>query len=200
MSGLDKDLEPRLIYRECTYKTRVPPAMLRRSGLSASRHCRHVEELGAGEQLQEVAEFLSMGDAQPGKSASIKSIPDSTQSSVGCCLSSSLICLSSSFSHLSLSGSRRQLSNFFSEAFGYDKNKQKPELNELGTALLLEVEQVAVEGFHFGRSVERQFEHHPTNPASQRSRLVCESCGQVVVVTRAMRSVVAPAPATTQRP
>ena len=166
------------------------------------------EELGAGEQLQEALELASMGGGGvevEGKSASIKSISDSIQSSMACCFSSQI-------SRRSASGSRRQLS--------IDKNERKRERDEPDAALLLEGEDVAGEvdvviggeeghqanheageGFHGGRSVERQFGHHPRNPAPQESKLVRAYCaGQVVVVSRAIGAAMAPAPAAHRRP
>ena len=111
-----------------------------------------------------------------GKSASIKSISDSTQSSKASCSSSQA-------SSLSVSGLRRQLS--------IDKNERKRENDEPDAPLLLEGEDVAGEvdvvirgkqghqadhdageGLDGRRSVERQSGYHPRGLAPQRSSLV----------------------------
>jgi len=104
-----------------------------RSGLVASTSLKQAEELGAAEQLQEALKFASMGGGGvevEGKSASIKSISDSTQSSKASCSSSQA-------SSLSVSGLRRQLR--------IDKNERKGESDEPDAPLLLEGEDVAGE-------------------------------------------------------
>ena len=111
--------------REHQSRTKVQPGLLMRTTSAASSSHQQADELGAGEQLQEALELASMGEVQPGKSASIKSISDSIQSSMACCFSSQI-------SRRSASGSRRQLSNCYAEAFGYDKNERKRESDEPG--------------------------------------------------------------------
>ena len=103
------------------------------SVMAASSCHQQAAELGGGEQLQEALKFASMGGGGvevEGKSASIKSISDSTQSSKASCSSSQA-------SSLSVSGLRRQLS--------IDKNERKGESDEPDTPLLLEGEDVAWE-------------------------------------------------------
>ena len=85
------------------------------SVMAASSCHQQAAELGGGEQLQEALKLASMGGGGvevEGKSASIKSISDSTQSSKASCSSSQA-------SSLSVSGLRRQLS--------IDKNERKGE-------------------------------------------------------------------------
>ena len=121
------------------------------SVMAASSCHQQAAELGGGEQLQEALKFASMGGGGvevEGKSASIKSISDSTQSSMACCLSSSSICLSSSLSRLSLSGSRRQLRvapKWRAVLHESIKNERKGESDEPDAPLLLEGEDVAGE-------------------------------------------------------
>jgi hypothetical protein len=141
------------------------------------------EELWAAEQLQEALELASMGGGGvevEGKSASIKSISDSIQSSMACCFSSQI-------SRRSASGSRRQLS--------IDKNERKRDSDEPDAPLLLEGEDVAGEvdvviggeeghqadhdageGLYGRRAVERQLEHQPRKLAPQRSSVVRLYC------------------------
>ena len=98
------------------------------SVMAASSCHQQAAELGAGEQFQEALKLASMGGGGvevEGKSASIKSISDSIQSSMACCFSSQI-------SRRSASGSRRHLSNCYAEAFGYDKNERKRESDEPG--------------------------------------------------------------------
>ena len=114
------------------------------SVMAASSCHQQAEDLGAGEQFQEALKLASMGGGGvevEGKSASIKSISDSTQSS-------SSICLSSSLSRLSLSGSRRQLSiapKWLAVLHESIKNERKGESDEPDAPLLLEGEDVAGE-------------------------------------------------------
>ena len=85
------------------------------------------------EQAQQSLEFAAVawgGVELEGKSASIKSISDSTQSSKACCLSSSILLRSAA-------GSRRQLS--------IRKNERMRERDEPGAPLLLEGDDVAGE-------------------------------------------------------
>ena len=76
--------------REHQPKTKVQPGLLMRITSAASSSLQQADDLGAGEQLQEALELASMGGGGvevEGKSASIKSISDSIQSSMACCLS-----------------------------------------------------------------------------------------------------------------
>ena len=103
------------------------------SVMAASSCHQQAAELGGGEQLQEALKFASMGGGGvevEGKSASIKSISDSTQSSKASCSSSQA-------SSLSVSGLRRQLS--------INKNERNGESDEPDAPLLLEGEDVAGE-------------------------------------------------------
>ena len=105
---------------------------LRMSWDSAS--CQQAHELGATKQLQEALELASMGGGGlelEGNSASIKSISDSIQSSMACCLSSNA-------SALSVSGLRRQLS--------IRKNERKGDSDEPDAPLLLDWELAVGEG------------------------------------------------------
>ena len=161
---------------------------------SVSSNRQQAQKLRAAEQLQEALELASMGGGGvevEGKSASIKSISDSIQSSMACCLSSKA-------SALSVSGLRRQLS--------IRKNERKRDGDEPDAPLLLEGEDVAGEvdvviggeedhqadhdageGLHSRRAVESQSEHHPRNPAPQQSRIVHAYCiDQAGVASRAM--------------
>ena len=154
---------------------------LRMSWDSAS--CQQAHELGATKQLQEALELASMGGGGlelEGKSASIKSISDSIQSSMACCLSSNA-------SALSVSGLRRQLS--------IRKKERKGDSDEPHAPLLLEGDDVAGEvdvvigrkqgnqadhetGESFDRSgaVDNQSVHQPRNPALQPAILVHVYC------------------------
>jgi len=108
-----------------------------RSGLVASTSLKQAEELWAAEQLQEALKFASMGGGGvevEGKSASIKSISDSIQSSKA--------------SALSVSGLRRQLSvapKWHAVLHESIKNERKGESDEPDAPLLLEGEDVARE-------------------------------------------------------
>ena len=188
-----------------------------RSGLVASTSLKQAEELGAAEQLQEALKFASMGGGGvevEGKSASIKSISDSIQSSMACCLSSQA-------SALSVSGLRRQLSvapKWRAVLHESIKNERKGESDEPGAPLLLEGEDVAREvdvvirgedrneGNHkasdsfkhswrvdreaAGLGLHRRTGHQSRSPEWQFKTLVCPYCfGQV-----------AAAPATSRRP
>ena len=100
---------------------------------SVSSNRQQAQKLRAAEQLQEALELASMGGGGvevEGESASIKSISDSIQSSMACCLSSKA-------SALSVSGLRRQLS--------IRKNERKRDGDEPDAPLLLEGEDVAGE-------------------------------------------------------
>ena len=104
------------------------------SVMAASSCHQQAAELGGGEQLQEALKFASMGGGGvevEGKSASIKSISDSIQSSMACCFSSQI-------SRRSASGSRRQLS--------IRKNERKGDNDEPDAPLLLERELAVGEG------------------------------------------------------
>ena len=171
---------------------------------SESTSPKQAEELGAAEQLQKALELASIGGGGvevEGKSASIKSISDSIQSSMACCFSSTA-------SALSVSGLRRQLS--------IRNNERKGESDEPDAPLLLEGEDVAGEvdvvigrkeghqanhdagkGLHGRRTVEGQSENHPRNPAPHRLRIVHVYCiGQPGVASWAMGAAVTPAPNT----
>ena len=125
----------------------IPPLVLSTSRQEAA-------ELGGGEQAQQALQLASMGGGGvelEGKSASIKSISDSIQSSNACSFSSCSISLlsrlrsicrsislsSSSLSRLSLSGSRRQLR--------IDKNERKGESDEPDAPLLLHGDEASEE-------------------------------------------------------
>jgi len=91
--------------------------------------------LGAAKQVQqslELAAIVGGGVELEGKSASIKSISDSIQSSNACSFSSCIARCSSTFSRISLAGSRRQLS--------IDKNERKRDNDEPDAPLLGEWE------------------------------------------------------------
>jgi hypothetical protein len=114
-------------------------------------------ELGGGEQLQEALKLASMGGGGvevEGKSASIKSISDSIQSSKACCLSSQA-------SALSVSGLRRQLS--------VDKNERKGESDEPDSPLLLEGEDVAREVDVVIRGEDRNEGNHKASDSFKHS-------------------------------
>ncbi len=110
------------------------PTSCLKAGATQQRH-----HLGAAEQGQQALELASMGSGGvelEGKSASIKSISDSIQSSNACSLSSCAISLLSRLRSISRSillrsapGSRRQLS--------IDKNEWKRERDEPDAPLLL---------------------------------------------------------------
>ena len=141
--------------------------------------CQQAQKLGATKQLQEALKLASMGGGGvelEGKSASIKSISDSIQSSMACCLSSNA-------SALSVSGLRRQLS--------IRKNERKGDSDEPHAPLLLDGDDVAGEvdvvierkqgnqadheageSFDRGGAVENQSGHQPRNPALQATILV----------------------------
>ena len=92
------------------------------------------EELRAAEQGQQALELASMGGGGvelEGKSASIKSISDSIQSSNACCFSSSILLCSAA-------GSRRQLS--------IRKNERKRESDEPDAPLLWDGDDASREG------------------------------------------------------
>ena len=172
---------------------------LRMSWDSAS--CQQAHELGAAEQLQEALELATMGGGGfelEGKSAWIKSISDSIQSSMACCLSSNA-------SALSVSGLRRQLS--------IRKNERKGDSDEPHAPWLLEGDDVAGEvdvvigrkqgnqadhesgeSFDRGGAVDNQSEHQPRNPALQATILVQAYCRHQVawVVPGGAKEVVAP--------
>ncbi len=120
--------------------------------MAASTSRQQAEELGAGEQLQEALELASVtggGVELEVKSASIKSISDSIQSSNACSLSSSCSFRSSSLSRISLSGSRRQLSVApkWRAALGSSvKNEWKRESDEPDAPLLLHGDEASKEG------------------------------------------------------
>ena len=98
-----------------------------------------------GQQSLEFAAVVGGGVELEGKSASIKSISDSIQSSMACCLSSNA-------SALSVSGLRRQLS--------IRKNERNGDSDEPHAPLLLEGDDVAREvDVVIGRKQGNQADH-----------------------------------------
>jgi hypothetical protein len=89
------------------------------------------------------------------KSASIKAISSSIQSSDACSPSSCIALHSSSFSRVCLAGSRHPLSNCFAEACSDDKNGRQRESDEPGAPLLLDGDEAAREGDVVRRRQER---------------------------------------------
>jgi hypothetical protein len=135
--------------RLCSVPCLLPSSWLKAGATQQRCH------LWAAEQVQQALELTSVIGPRLGKSASIKSISDSIQSSNACSLSSCIaLCSSScsfrssSFSRISLPGSRRQLSvapKWRAALCNSVKNEWNRESDEPDAALLLEVYDVAEE-------------------------------------------------------